>query len=238
MGTRGMSQGREPLRSWAAAVSQLDRGSYATHTPYLTRASFQDIFQECDEDNSGTLNSYEMRLAIEKAGGQGSGRGLWGREEGGSGQRTGLSSAHLCLPGIKVNNKVAQVLVARYANDDMLMDFDSFISCFLRLKAMFSESGACPLPTLGGPAGLLPHAESCSKAAPLTGHSHCGFKSQLPHLLALCLEQVTLSLVPPLPCLQNGIITALPSPDESTDEMSWCVYGDHSERGLAQSKAL
>ncbi|KAM8779973.1 calpain-11 [Rhynchonycteris naso] len=96
------------------------------------------IFQECDQDNSGTLNSYEMRLAIEKAGGRGPGGAFGtGREKAGALGWTLLCTS-LSLPGIKVNNKITQVLVARYANDDMIMDFDSFLSCFLRLKAMFT----------------------------------------------------------------------------------------------------
>ncbi|KAM6916672.1 calpain 1, (mu/I) large subunit a [Xenentodon cancila] len=63
------------------------------------------VFRQFDLDKSGTMSSYEMRLAVEAA-------------------------------GFKLNNQLNQILVARYAENEMI-DFDNFICCLVKLEAMF-----------------------------------------------------------------------------------------------------
>uniref|UniRef100_A0A3B4ZUZ1 Calpain-3 n=1 Tax=Stegastes partitus TaxID=144197 RepID=A0A3B4ZUZ1_9TELE len=67
---------------------------------------WQGIFQHYNADQSGSINSYEMRNAVNDA-------------------------------GFRLNNQLYDIITMRYANESMNIDFDSFISCLVRLEAMF-----------------------------------------------------------------------------------------------------
>uniref|UniRef100_A0A673BN11 Calpain-2 catalytic subunit-like n=1 Tax=Sphaeramia orbicularis TaxID=375764 RepID=A0A673BN11_9TELE len=41
--------------------------------------------------------------------------------------------------GFTLNNTIYQLLVARYSDTDMTIDFDNFVACLIRLEMMFSE---------------------------------------------------------------------------------------------------
>uniref|UniRef100_A0A8C9XJC2 Calpain-1 catalytic subunit n=1 Tax=Sander lucioperca TaxID=283035 RepID=A0A8C9XJC2_SANLU len=68
------------------------------------------IFRQFDVDKSGTMSSYEMRMALESA-------------------------------GFKLTNQLFQLIILRYTEDDMSLDFDNFVTCLVRLETMFSEYG-------------------------------------------------------------------------------------------------
>uniref|UniRef100_A0A6Q2WS35 Calpain-3 n=1 Tax=Esox lucius TaxID=8010 RepID=A0A6Q2WS35_ESOLU len=69
---------------------------------------WQGIFQHYNSDQAGSINSYEMRNAVNDA-------------------------------GFRLNNQLYDIITMRYANEGMNIDFDSFISCLVRLEAMFSN---------------------------------------------------------------------------------------------------
>ncbi|KAG9484553.1 hypothetical protein GDO78_010109 [Eleutherodactylus coqui] len=69
---------------------------------------YQKIYRTIDVDRSGTMNSYEMRKALEEA-------------------------------GFKLDSDLHQLLVARFADDNLSVDFDNFVRCLLRLEVMFSK---------------------------------------------------------------------------------------------------
>ncbi|XP_062303923.1 calpain-2 catalytic subunit-like isoform X1 [Osmerus eperlanus] len=68
--------------------------------------TYLGIYKKNDMDNSGTMSSPEMRIALKEA-------------------------------GFKLNNPIYQLLIARYAEPDMTIDFDNFVACLMRLEMMF-----------------------------------------------------------------------------------------------------
>ncbi|XP_036397500.1 calpain-3 isoform X3 [Megalops cyprinoides] len=67
---------------------------------------WQGIFKHYDTEQKGSINSYEMRNAVNDA-------------------------------GFRLNNQLYDIITMRYANENMNIDFDSFVSCLVRLEGMF-----------------------------------------------------------------------------------------------------
>ncbi|XP_067883307.1 calpain-1 catalytic subunit-like [Heterodontus francisci] len=75
---------------------------------------FLKIYKKNDLDQSGTMSSSEMRVAVEEA-------------------------------GFHLNNQLTQIIVARYSDtDDLTLDFDNFVSCLIRLEAVFRMFNSLP----------------------------------------------------------------------------------------------
>lgn len=54
-----------------------------------------------------------------------------------------MSLALTCspAPGFKLNKKLYELIITRYSEPDLAVDFDNFVCCLVRLETMFRE---CP----------------------------------------------------------------------------------------------
>ncbi|XP_030627252.1 calpain-2 catalytic subunit-like [Chanos chanos] len=68
---------------------------------------FLELFLARDTDDSGCMNSAEMRVAVEEA-------------------------------GFSLNNPLHQIIVARFSEPNMSIDFDNFVCCLVRLELLFN----------------------------------------------------------------------------------------------------
>ncbi|XP_072783595.1 calpain-2 catalytic subunit-like [Taeniopygia guttata] len=47
--------------------------------------------------------------------------------------------------GLKLNCQLHQIIVARFADEDLVIDFDNFVCCLIRLKTLFMAVFYCHL---------------------------------------------------------------------------------------------
>uniref|UniRef100_A0A8C9W9F7 Calpain 8 n=1 Tax=Scleropages formosus TaxID=113540 RepID=A0A8C9W9F7_SCLFO len=92
----------------------------------------RDIVSLLDKDGNGKLNLEELHV-------------LWQKIQNVDTDNSGTMSTHemreaLAKAGFQVNNAVLQAIVSRYAGPDFSINFDSFVSCLIRLEMLYSES--------------------------------------------------------------------------------------------------
>ncbi|KAG5844110.1 hypothetical protein ANANG_G00158010 [Anguilla anguilla] len=106
--TKGFS--KESCRSMVNLMDTTGSGTLGMaefHVLWEKIKRYLAIFRQFDVDKSGTMSSYEMRMALQSA-------------------------------GFKLNNHLFQLIILRYAEPENLnVDFDSFLTCLVRLETMF-----------------------------------------------------------------------------------------------------
>lgn len=90
-------------------------------------------------DGSGTISTPELRLSLKEAGESQirSQKSFW--------WHILIFTAYVLFPllGFTLNNTIFQLLVARYAETDLTLDFDNYVACLMRLEMMFRKSLGC-----------------------------------------------------------------------------------------------
>ncbi|KAJ8348308.1 hypothetical protein SKAU_G00268970 [Synaphobranchus kaupii] len=106
--TKGFS--KESCRSMVNLMDTTGSGTLGLaefHVLWEKIKRYLAVFRQFDLDKSGTMNSYEMRMALQSA-------------------------------GFKLTNHLFQLIILRYAEPENLnVDFDSFLTCLIRLETMF-----------------------------------------------------------------------------------------------------
>ncbi|KAF4018319.1 hypothetical protein G4228_010402 [Cervus hanglu yarkandensis] len=94
------------LRRVLAKRQDIKSDGFSIETCKIMVDMLDKIYREIDVDRSGTMNSYEMRKALEEA-------------------------------GFKMPCQLHQVITARFADDELIIDFDNFVRCLIRLETLF-----------------------------------------------------------------------------------------------------
>uniref|UniRef100_A0AAX7U093 Calpain-3 n=1 Tax=Astatotilapia calliptera TaxID=8154 RepID=A0AAX7U093_ASTCA len=111
---------------------------HSNATTRLTRYTILVLTMSPQMDGTGRLNLQEFRH-------------LWNKIKQWQGifkhyntDQSGINSYEMRNAvndaGFRLNNQLYDIITMRYANESMNIDFDSFISCLVRLEAMFSKS--------------------------------------------------------------------------------------------------
>ena len=118
----------------------------------------QDLYKKRDADDTGCMSTSEMRMAVEEAGETEcfahafniripDTHFMFSVEHFPTRNQPSVSVSFCVLfvyiyilwVGFSLSNPLHQIIVARYSESDLSIDFDNFVACLIRLEILFCE---------------------------------------------------------------------------------------------------